>query len=130
VAVHDSRGSLRRLEGLAEPSRVTVPHGLLLCSGSYGARGNHDHDSELMGRRAAGVMGVVGIVSAIPEPMERRTYRMCGVIRFCAAIFLGGCGDHVHDSRTDEMPHIWDVPGNPFLRRHFPWAITSESNAN
>jgi prolipoprotein diacylglyceryltransferase len=34
-------------------------------------------------------MGVVGIVSVIPEPMERRTYGMCGVIRFCAAIFLG-----------------------------------------
>jgi hypothetical protein len=34
-------------------------------------------------------MGVEEIVSAIPEPMERRTYGMCGAIHFCTTIFLG-----------------------------------------
>jgi hypothetical protein len=58
-------------------------------SGSHGARGNHDHDPEPMGHHAVGVVGVMEITSAVPGPMERRTYGMCGVIRFYAAVFLG-----------------------------------------
>jgi hypothetical protein len=34
-------------------------------------------------------LGVMEIVSVIPEPMERRTYGMCGVIHFYASVFLG-----------------------------------------
>jgi hypothetical protein len=98
VAGRDSRGLLRCSECLAEPSRVAIPHGLLLCSGSHGARGNHDHDPEPMGRHAARVVGVVEIMSAIPEPMKRRTHGMCGAIHFRVAIFLGGHGDRVRDS--------------------------------
>jgi hypothetical protein len=42
----------------------------------------------------------------------------------------GGRGDRARDSRTDGTPHIRDVLGNLFLRRRFPWAITSESSAD
>jgi hypothetical protein len=34
-------------------------------------------------------LGVMEIVSTIPEPKERRTYGMCKAIRFCAAVFFG-----------------------------------------
>jgi hypothetical protein len=33
--------------------------------------------------------GVETIVSAIPEPTERRIYGVCGAFHFCAAVFLG-----------------------------------------
>jgi hypothetical protein len=81
-----------------EPSCAIVPHGLLLCNGSHGAQGNHDHDPELMGHRAAGVVGVVEIASVVPELTERRTYGMCGAIHLCATVFLGCRGDRVRDS--------------------------------
>jgi hypothetical protein len=42
-----------------------------------------------MGHHTMGVVGVMEITSTVPEPMERRTYGMCGVIRFYAAVFLG-----------------------------------------
>jgi hypothetical protein len=89
VVARDLRGSLRCSEHLVEPSHTAVSYGMLLHSESHGARGNHDHDLEPTGHRAAGVVRVVEIMSVIPEPMERRTYGMCGVIHFCAAIFLG-----------------------------------------
>jgi hypothetical protein len=86
VAAHDLRGTVWCSESLAELSRAAVPHVLLLCSGSHGGRGNYDHDSELMGRCAAEVMGVEVIVTMIPEPMGHRTYEMCGTIHFCAGV--------------------------------------------
>jgi hypothetical protein len=57
VAAHDPRGTLRCSKRLAEPLRAAVPLGLLPCSGSQGAQGNHDHDSKPSGRRAAEVAG-------------------------------------------------------------------------
>jgi hypothetical protein len=39
-----------------------------------------------MVHRIAEVTGVEAIVSTIPEPTERRTYGMCGVIHFCTAV--------------------------------------------
>jgi hypothetical protein len=65
---------------------TAVPLELLLRSGSRGARGNHDHDSEPSGRRTAEVAGVEAVVTTIPEPTGRRTYRMCRTFRFCAAV--------------------------------------------
>jgi hypothetical protein len=89
VVAHDSRGTLRCSERLAEPSCATVLHGLLLHSRSHGARGNHDHDLEPMRHRAAEVAGVEAIVSTIPEPTEHRSYEMCVTFCFYAVIVLG-----------------------------------------
>jgi hypothetical protein len=50
--------------------------GLLLCSKTHRARGNHDHDSELSGHCAAEVAGVEAVVTTIPEPTGHRTYGM------------------------------------------------------
>jgi hypothetical protein len=65
---------------------TAVPVGLLLHSGSCGARGNHDHDSEPLGHRAAEVAGPEAVVTMIPEPTGRRAYGMCGTFRFCATV--------------------------------------------
>jgi hypothetical protein len=89
VVARDSRGTLRCSKRLVEPSCAVVPHGLLLHSKSHKGRGNHDHDLEPTGHRAAEVAGVETIVSAIPEPIERRIYGMCGAFHFYAAVFLG-----------------------------------------
>jgi hypothetical protein len=89
VAARDSRGMLQCSEQLVEPSRTVVPLGLLLHSGSHGARGNHDNNPEPTGHRVAEVMGAEAIMPAIPELTECHAYGMCGAIHFCAAIFLG-----------------------------------------
>jgi hypothetical protein len=126
VAARDLRGSLRCSEHLMEPSHVVVSYGLLLHSGSHGARGNHDHDPEPMGHRATGVVGVMEIMSAIPELTERRTYGMCGVICFCAAIFLGllllsPAPTDARDLGPLVSVWVWPTRG-AVMKRHAHWA--------
>jgi hypothetical protein len=65
---------------------AAVPLGLLLHSRSRGTQGNHDHNSELSERHATEVAGVEAVMTIIPEPMGRRTYGMCGMFHFYAAI--------------------------------------------
>jgi hypothetical protein len=88
VVAHDPRGTLQCSERLAEPSHTAVPLGLLLCSGSHGAQGNHDHNSEPSGCHAVEVAGVQAIVTMIFEPTGLRTYGKCRMFYFCAAVPL------------------------------------------
>jgi hypothetical protein len=65
---------------------VAIPLGLLLHSESCGAQGNHDHNSDPSGHRAAKVAGFEAVVTTIPEPMGRRANGMCGTFHFCATV--------------------------------------------
>jgi hypothetical protein len=74
----------RRGYGMCRTFRfcAAVPLGLLLCSGSHWAWGNHDHNSEPLGCRTAEVTRVKAVVTTIPEPTGRHTYGMCGMFYF------------------------------------------------
>jgi hypothetical protein len=65
---------------------VVIPLGLLLCSGSRGARGNYDHNFEPSRHRRVEVTGVEAVVTMIPESTRRCTYGVCGMFHLCAVI--------------------------------------------
>jgi hypothetical protein len=65
---------------------VAIPLGLLLCSGSCRARGNHEHDSKPSERHAGEVTWVEAIVTRIHEPMGHHAYGMCETFCFRVAI--------------------------------------------
>jgi hypothetical protein len=87
-----------------------------------------------MGRCVAEVMGFEAIVSAIPEPTERHTYGMYGVIQFRATIFLGLLllSPALTDVRDlGPLVSVWVWPAHSAVtKRRTRWAAAGSGRIN